>query len=50
MEKFEVILSKSVRIVWNLFLLILGLSFLLGLCGLLYSMVGIDMLGLPALF
>ncbi len=50
MEKFEEIISKSAKIVWKLFLLLLGLAFLIGLCALLYSIVGMDIFGLPALF
>ena len=50
MEKIEALLSKGIRIVWKLFLFLLGLTFLLGLRGMLYSLVGMDIFGLPALF
>lgn len=50
MGNIELFISKCVRIVWKLFLFILGLALLVGLCGLLYSLVGMDIFGLPALF
>jgi len=50
MEKFEKIISNCAKVVWKLFLLLLGLTFLIGLCCLLYSLVGMDIFGLPALF
>jgi len=50
MEKLEKIISNCAKLVWKLFLLLLGLTFLIGLCAILYSVVGMDIFGLPALF
>ena len=49
MEKLEKIISNCAKVVWKLFFLLLGLTFLIGLCCMLYSF-GMDVFGFPALF
>ncbi len=49
-EKFQKILFNIVRTVWLIVILVIGLGVLFGVCGFLYSIIGIDIFGLPPLF
>lgn len=49
-KKIQEILFNIVHTVWLIVMLLIGLCIVSGICAFLYSFVGMDIFGLPALF